>query len=254
MNANVVGAMRLARIALGCLPIKNVTILGLFDIAFNFIKEVISTTSYYRGAYAMFKITPGSLVLNSPLLAKSGSNYSFPGYPISLKWVKIKLRNTTTNLERSGRWCAVFIPYREIHDDKHYPDAIKEMTFLEASAMPYAKVSDARHDITVYFRMKDRTMYCAQPRELSEPIGVVLVFWDVGSRNNYNTEPANSSFNCELELNSLCLPHAIFGPQHRVEYKPDVFKIPNLTSGDTLVIDRVSGKRWLESQADFEML
>lgn len=248
----IIGIMKLVRIALGCLPINNVAISSLFDIAFNLVKTVLAQKNYYNGAYAMFKITPGCLVANSPLLAKIDGGYSFPGYPISIKWLRVHLRNTTRNAERAGRWSAVLIPFREVHDDKHYGDVIKRLTFEEASVMPYAKVADARRDITLFFRMRDRTMYCARPRELNEPIAVVVVFWDVGSRDNIMEAPTNSAFNCELEFTAMSLPHVTFGPQHRIAYKDDVFKVPCLTTGDdVLVIDKDNDEIRLEPNIEY---
>lgn len=233
----IIGFLRLARIGLGSLPISGLTnLLTIFDFAFNLIANTVNSKKFVTGAYSMFGVNPAVLLFNSPLLARSSSNYSFPGYPVSMKWIRFKLRNTTQNSERSGRWAAVFIPYRETHDASHYVNVLKDMTFAEVAAMPHSKVSDARHDIVLSYKMTDRVMYCAQPREISEEIGIVFVIWDTGSRADYATDITSSTFSCEVELEGGCRPHVIFGPQHRIDYPASAFNFQAKTKGDEVRI------------------
>lgn len=263
-SSSLVSFMRIVRTVLAALPVITggnvVSLLGIFDVSFNFIKSIINAKTYYNGAYAMFKIRAGALMMNSPLMAKSSTNLSFPGYPISTRWMKIKIRNTTSNSERSGRWAAVFIPFREIHDDSHYRTILTSgTTFEEVSTMPYARVSDARSDLFINFNMRDKTMYCARPRELTESLGLILICWDTGSRDDFSGMLTNTMFNCEIELEAGCLPHPIFGPAHRVDYVPKDIDILSITDGSsTLVLDRDKGTRYLQSsnqiEDDFETL
>ena len=99
------GFMKLLRVAVASLPFSSVpTLLTLFDIAFNIISVLADTTKQFAGAYSLIKLTPGALLINSPLLAKIQAGYSFPGYPISIKWIHIRIRNTTQLSEKAGRW------------------------------------------------------------------------------------------------------------------------------------------------------
>lgn len=238
-SSSIIGYMRIVRTVMAALPISS-GITGLFDVTFNLIKSIISNVSYFHGAYAMFSIRVGALMINSPLMAVNTTNLSFPGYPVSTRWLNIKIRNTTTNNERGGRWAAVFIPFREMHDSKHYTEVLTNgVTFEEVSSMPYSRVSDARKDILIKFVMRDKTMYCARPRELSESLGIVIVVWDTGSRDSFEKETTNSMFNCEFELEAGCLPHPIFGPSHRVNYIKSDIDIKSITDGkQTLTIHR----------------
>lgn len=85
--------------------------------------------------------------------------------------------------------------------------------------------------------MRDKTAYCARPRELSEPIGVVLIVWENSAQDSdvIGNRPVNSQFNCEVELSAGFLPHAIFGPQHRIDHDASVFRPIPLTEGDKVV-------------------
>lgn len=234
--------LTLTRMIIASLPVTNTTILGIFDLGFNLIKKVLNQKDYYVGAFAMFGVTPGSLLMNSPLLAKTSAElYSFPGYPVSMKWIRFKVNNTTQNSEHSGRWAAVFIPYRETHDAKHYKEVIKDLTFAEVSAMPHAKTSTANKNITLQYRMRDVTSYCARPRELIEEIGLVYIIWDTSSREDYSSAITNSSFNCEIEVDGGCSPHIIFGPQHRITYAESDLKIRSITKGDSVRVHHEDG-------------
>lgn len=82
--------------------------------------------------------------------------------------------------------------------------------------MPYAKVALGSEDISINFRMRDRTSYCARPRKISEEIAVMYIVWDVSSRDSLKDTPQNSTFCCEIEMRGGCIPHTIFGPQHRI--------------------------------------
>lgn len=86
----------------------------------------------------MFKVTSGSLFFQSLLLAKNGTLYSFPGYPVSVKHIGFWIINTARFQDHIGKWAAVFIPYRELHDDSHFTKVLQKLTFTEVAAMPYA--------------------------------------------------------------------------------------------------------------------
>lgn len=124
-------------------PIK---IIGLFDLAFNLLVQAFGGNNYYQGAICSFKITPGCLVFQSPLLAKNSTRYSFPGYPVSIKYINILCKTTVAMGQYIGKWAAVFIPFRELHDDSHYKTLLS-MTFAEVAAMPYAKTANTFTDL-----------------------------------------------------------------------------------------------------------
>lgn len=216
---------------------KAPNFLTLFPLVFNLIKDVLDQTTYYRGAYCMFKLTPGSLLSQSPLLAQNGLKYSFPGYPVSIKHVTFRIINTTRFQDHIGKWAAVFIPYREIHDDSHYTKVLKDLTFVEVAAMPFAKSGICMQDLVLSFKMRDKTSYCARPRELTEAVGVVLVVWDNSATDGsvIGTAPTNSTFSCEVDMRAGIVPHVIFGPQHRIDHDPADFSVPCLTDGSIRV-------------------
>lgn len=225
-----IGFLKLFRLALTTLPIdKNLK--SMFDVVFNYIYNKIKTVNNNIGAFAMFGISPGSMMLNSPYLAKNGESYSFPGHPVSMKYINVILRNTTKLSEFSGRWAAVLIPYREGTDKSNYANILKDLTFSETVAMPYARSATADKDISISFRMRDKTNFCARPRRLTDEIAIVYIIWDTSSRDSFTEKLTNSSFNCEIEIHGGCIPHEIFGPQHRVDFKVDDFKIRSVTDG-----------------------
>lgn len=124
---NYSGFIRLIRVATTTLPLPDSLkdFARLIDIALNLYARVVKSVSYYVGANAMFTISPACLLVNSPLLAKDSNNsYSFPSHPVSMKYLTIRLRNTTQISEHSGRWAAVFITYREEHDSRHYTNIL----------------------------------------------------------------------------------------------------------------------------------
>lgn len=263
--SSLVSFMRVVRTILAALPLVTganssiTSLIGIFDVSFNFIKSVMGGVDYYNGAYAMFLIRAGSLMMNSPLMAGNATNLSFPGYPISVRWLRLRLRNTSSNAERAGRWAAVFIPFREMHDPTHYEKVLKNgVTFEEVSSMPYARVSDARVDLNINFAMRDKTMYCARPRELTEGLGVVIVCWDTGSRDDFSKHVTNSMFNCEIELEAGCIPHPIFGPRHRVTFVAKEIDISSITDGTSVLVNNLdTGTRQLvrnDLTTDFEYL
>lgn len=230
-----IGYLKLGRMLISTLPIKDVAVKALFNVLFNLIVWTIGKTSYGVGAYAMFGVGPGALLKNSPLVAKdTGGKFSIPGHPVSMKWISFKIRNTTKMSEHSGRWAAVFIPYRELHDKTHYQSLMANMSFTDIAAMPYAKVAIGDQDIFLMYRMKDRTAYCARPREVDEEIGIVFIAWDNSSRNATVITSAleNSDFNCEIEMNGGCVPHVIFGPNHRVLRSVSDFEVRSVTQAE----------------------
>lgn len=224
-NQNGFGFQKVVRI-LAALPMiinsSPVSLIGLFDLAFNLYKSTMSQTDYYTGAYNMFKINPGCLVKQSPLLAPDGGKFTFPGYPISVRYLSATLHATNSLGSFIGKWAAVFIPFLEPHDSDHYKKAVDDMSFAEIAAMPHATVGPVFQDLKINYRMRDKTAYCARPRELSEYIGMMIVTWDSGARDGYTEKPANSQFNCEITLRAGFVPHVIFGPQHRQKYEAEL--------------------------------
>lgn len=246
------GFMRVARILISSLPIENVTLTSIFDFLFNLIAKSISRVNYYTGVYSIFEITPGSMLANSPLLAKDGTNYSFPGYPVNIRYLRLKLKNTTSLSEHSGRWTAVFIPYREQHDPSHIKDNLKKMTYHEVSAMPHSVTNEASKDISLYFKMRNNSDYCSRPRELGEPFGVVLIIWDTSLSKDLITSPiSNSTFNCEIAMEGGISPNVIFGPTHRTNYDSSVFTVKQITDGATVRVEG-SGPPQFEEFSSFE--
>lgn len=244
------------------LPVPSISsLLSVFDVAFNLVYKILKTTNQNVGAFAMFGVTPANLLVNSPYLAKIDStSYSFPGHPVSMKHLKIRLRNTTKASEFSGRWAAVFIPYREEHDSTHYEKILADLSFTETVAMPYAQSDTADKDLVISYRMRDRSAYCARPREITEEIGIIYVIWDIGSRDSFTDKLTNSSFNCEIELQGGCIPHEIFGPGHRVQFASDKFKIRSVTTGELARVHYPDGTvrhlrlSDLKTEQSFEMI
>lgn len=240
--------IKVARTVLASLPISTLgsQILNLVNVAFDFIAKVVAISeseskTCVTGAYAMFGINPACLLFNSPLLAiDTDGAYNFPGHPVSMRHLHFRFRNVTKMSERSGKWAAVFIPYRETHDKTHYEQKIQDMTFPELAAMPYAKVGEAHQDLVISYYMRNRADYCARPREINEEIGICLVIWDNTSRNSSVITSAfeNAEFNCEVDIIGGCVPHIIFGPQHRVKYQPSDFRIRSVTAGSSVRIHR----------------
>lgn len=230
--------LRFVRTAASTLPIGNVSkvILGLFDFGFDLIFRLSQNVKYYTGAYSMIGVSPAALLSNSPLLAKNGGEYSFPGFPVSLTSLTFKIRNTTKLSEHSGRWAVVFIPYRETHDATHYTKKLADVTFSELCAMPYSKSASASTDIQIKYRMRDKTSYCARPREITEEIGIVLIIWDTSARDEtlLKSPLNNIDFNCEMEISGGCKPHVIFGPSHRNNFAPEKFQLRSITKADSV--------------------
>ncbi|KAF5292488.1 hypothetical protein FQA39_LY14035 [Lamprigera yunnana] len=190
-NPSFISYLPLIRTILTCLPFTSS---GIFDLVFNYIIASLSQVKNYIGAFAMFGVTPGSLLVNSPLLAKDTSGtFSFPSYPVKVKHLRLKLIDTTQAQERSGRWAAVFIPYREPHDANHYTTKLKDLTFAELVSMPAAVSGPCLKQLVINYRMRDLTDYCSRPRELAEEIGVVMIIWDCGNRDNFTKEPKKYS-------------------------------------------------------------
>lgn len=219
------------------------TILSAFSMYFNYYKYFVDNIHYYAGAYCQFKITPGCLLRQSPLLAVDGEKYTFPGYPVSVRYVSITIKNTAAIFEYVGKWAAVYIPYLEAHDDKHYKDKIADLSFAEVAAMPYAKTGLSKQPLRINYRMRDKSAYCSRPRQLSDAIGVVIIVWDNLTRDHPTEKPINSQFNCEIELRSGTQPHVIFGPQHRVSYASSVFEPIRLTDGNVELVVGDDGSR-----------
>lgn len=245
-----IGFQKILRVLTASLPMivsgKSVNLLGIFNLGFNLYKTVYENTSYYTGAYCMFNITPGCLIKQSSLLAQDGLKYSFPGHPISVKFLSAVVHSTVSLSSYAGKWAAVFIPFRENHDHKHYEQVIEKLTFDEIASMPYAVSGPTFSDLKFSYKMRDRTAYCARPRELNEAIGLVAVAWDNAARDTNTSAPTNASFNCEMEIRAGFQPHVIFGPQHRVTYDGTVFEPICLTKGDKVMTTYHNGERRIE--------
>lgn len=230
-GSSIINYLSAARSVIGGLPIDS-AYKTYFNIFFNIISFLNGATREYRGAYAMFTIDAACMLKDSPLAAniKSTKQISFPAYSVKMKWLNIHLVNTTANSERSGRWAAVFFPYRELHDSRKFSTLLKDLTFQEVSSLPYSRVASCRDSIGINFRMRDPTMYCAQPREITEDLGVVFVIWD-GNNDSPTALPPSSAFNCELELKAGMKPLMLFGPNRRQEYKEIEFDMHCITDG-----------------------
>lgn len=221
--------MKLARTWTSAI-ITDRTVRTLVDFIFGIIIKTLSSASYYAGAYCCLTITPGALVSSSPLLARtSDTGYNFPGHPVSLRFLNIQIRNVTKWSSHGGQWGAVFVPYRELHDEGKYVEQLKSTSFSELSQMPHARVRPASMDINIRFPMKDKTLYCARPRELDEGIGVLLVIWD-SAQTPTNEKPTSADFTCEVTLEAGVQHHTVFGPTHRQNFEPSVFALKQHTS------------------------
>lgn len=253
-NPSIIPILSMARVILSSLPFSGSNlILKLFDFGFNLIAKTLANNKYMTGAYGIFGITPGSLLVNSPLLAKIATGFSFPSHPVKMQFIKISVVNTAPVAARTGRWAAVYIPYREVHDSKHY-ESVKDFTFNEVCAMPHSKSGPVTSPLTFNYRMRDKTDYCARPREITEEIGLFLVIWDSNSANP-TAAFDNSSFNCEVEISGRCTPHVIFGPAHRVNFLETDLDIKARTKGDSVRIHHECGRVELKSlTGDFEMM
>lgn len=235
--------LKFIRTAVSMLPTGSTGIIKLMDFAFDLIARVVSSKNYYVGAQCVIGVSPAALLSNSPLLAKVSAGYSFPGFPVSVTHLTFKIKNTTKLSEHSGRWAAVFIPYREVHDAAHYK-SLMNLKFAEVCAMPYSKSGPSASDIIITFRMRDKTSYCARPREITEEIGLLTVVWDSTARDEQLllTPFTNNDFNCEIEVSGGCRPHVIFGPQHRNNYSEDDFKLRSITTGKSVRLHHEDGR------------
>lgn len=233
---NTIRWLQMFRMILPALPIAKATS-SIFDMLFNYVISALSNANYYTGAYGMFEITPASILYNSPLLAKTDGGYSFPGYPVSVKYLTMRIRNTTRRSEHSGKWAAVLIPYREEHDSKHY-ETLQSLTFDEMCSMPHAVNSTADKDLVLSYKMRNKIEYCARPREITEPIAVVMIQWDQRVRPDLTKQPTASDFTCEIEVKGGCVPHVLFGPRHRSSYDDKDFNIKAITKGIARVHDQ----------------
>lgn len=236
LTSNFDTLMKVARLISTAVKVTTVPdYIRLGELIFNFIASKFTATELYHGAYAMMGITPGMLVINSPLLAPVTNGFSFPGYPVSIKWIQIKLMSNLQHSERAGRWAAVLIPYREEHDNQHYDKLLEKLTYSEVVAMPHSKSASAGTPLHIKYVMRDRINYCARPRELKEEIAVLYVIWDDVSRGSdiVTKEITPTEFGCDLEISAGIRPHVIFGPKHRVDYIPSVFEVKSKTTGLT---------------------
>lgn len=253
-RGSIISFLPLMRTILTCIPMDS-ALKKTFDVVFNLISRAINQTNNYVGAYAMFGVQAGALLINSPLLAPdSNGKYTFPGYPVRVKYINFILRDTTQAQERSGRWAAVFVPYREEHDSGHYANKLASLTYQELAAMPYAVSGTCLKPLRLSFRMRDPSDYCSRPRELAEELGVVMIIWDTGSRDDFTKKMDNTSFNCEIDVTGGCVPHVIFGPTHRVSYPADTFKIRSLTSGATRIHHEDGRIEFRHESDDYVML
>lgn len=232
----VVPFLRLTRSFIAGLPGQDARIaVAIFDIVFNIIATVIGGSKYYTGAYAMFGISPASLLYNSPLLARdSNGGYTYPGHPVSITDMAFRLTSTTQSSERAGKWAAVMIPYREEHDKSHYNDVLSTLTFDDVVAMPTSCSGLTTQPLSLRHQMRDKSAYCARPRELTEEIAILFAIWQEPSHIKSSDNFTRSDFNCEVESLVGCKPHVLFGPRHRVPFTDNDFKLRSLTNGMTI--------------------
>lgn len=249
------GFLTLYRIVSGLLPLGDKTLQKVFEIAFNFIAQKLSSVNYYTGAYSQILLTPGTFLRESPLLATDTSgSFTFPAHPVSLKWMKIKLINTVEYAIRPGRWAAVIIPFREIHDADHYKVITDKLSFEEVAAMPFSQVRSAREDLVLMYRMRGAADYCARPRELTESVALLYIVWDDSARpaNSMKETFTGSDFSCNVELAAGMQPHVLFGPRRRVTYPSDTFNVKCLTLGDKVRLHHPDGRVEFQSIYDDE--
>lgn len=223
--------MRYGRTLITGFPLADASLmLVLYDVALSLISILTSKT--YVGSICAFELTPGSLLRESPLLAKIDSNnYSFPSRPIKVKNISIRITNTTAFGQRIGKWAAVYVPYREEHDAEKYSKNLKTLTYGEICQMPYARSGNCSQDLVLNFRNRNLADYCSRARELSEAIGALVVVWENYDRNesDYKTAFTNTDFSCEFELSGIVEPLVVYGPAHRSEYAKEVFQPKKIT-------------------------
>lgn len=226
---SIIGWLPFARNLLATLPVDQ-QLKTLFNIMFSIITWTVGQTTVQAGAYAAFEITPGSVLKYSPLLAEdSNGQFSFPGHPVRMRSLSMKVCPTSKLSERQGKWAAVFIPYRELHDSTHYT-TISKLDFVDVAAMPHAVTHTANRPIQINFKFRNQSEYCSRPRELKEAIGLLYIVWDSSSRANPTEGIDGGLFGCEIELVGECQPYTIFGATHRVKFNPKVFEPPALNS------------------------
>lgn len=212
-----------ARTLITSLPVNNAS-KTFFDILFNVIELTVGSITVKAGAYSAFQVTPGCLMKYSPYLAKdSNGTFTFPGHPIRVLDLRVKILPVTKMSERQGKWAAVFIPYKELHDAKSY-QTVQKMDFTEVSAMPYAVSNLANKNLFLTYKFRNPYDYCSRPRELNEAIGLIFIVWDASSRNDNTSDLDGGLFGCEIEIYGTCKPYPIFSSIHRVAYESKVFE------------------------------
>lgn len=187
----------------------------LYNIFLSTI-DLLTTQSTKVGSICVFKITPGSLLKQSPLLAKiSSEKYSFPAFPVKIKHMTIRLTNTTQMSNKVGKWAAVYIPFREEHDTNKYDNTLKTMIYPELCAMPNARSGNCNQDLVISYRARNQSDYCNRARELHEPVGILTFIWENYDRDDYSKDFQNSDFSCEFEISGEVAPMITLGSNHR---------------------------------------
>lgn len=231
--------MRFGRTLLTGFPLTDASMmLVLYDVALSLVS--LLTSKLYVGSICAFELTPGSLLHESPLLAKvDANNYSFPSRPIKVKNITIRITNTTAFGQRLGKWAAVYVPYREEHDAEKYSGELKTLSYSQICQMPYARSGNCSQDLVLSFRNRNIADYCSRARELSEAIGALVVVWENYDRNeaDYKTAFTNTDFSCEFELSGVVEPLVVYGPNHRTSFAKEVFQPKKITvSGKQLYL------------------
>lgn len=231
------------------LPAQAQILKVIYNVFLSYV-QLLSTVKSYVGCICSFELTPGSLLKESPLLAQLTQNtYSFPAIPVKVRHIKIRVTCTTRMDNRMGKWAAVYIPYRELHDAGKYSETVKNLTFAELCQMPNARSGNCSQDLVINFRARDRSDYCARARELTEPIGILTVAWENYDRTETEYEKAfdNTDFSCEFEISGTVDPLVVFGPSHRSKFASSTFEPKPVTTSDKALTILNDGRRFYGS-------
>lgn len=253
-RGKLIGALKFGRTLLtGFLLPKQADIMKVIYNVFLSYVQLLTKVKSYVGCLCSFEVTPGSLLKDSPLLATiSQSVYSFPAIPVKTRHIKIRITNTTKLENRAGKWAAVYIPYRELHDAGKYSDELLKTTYSEMCQMPNAKSGNCNQDLVVNYRPRDKSDYCARARELDETIGILAVAWECYDRleEDYAKAFDNTEFSCEFEISGTIDPLVTFGPKHRKEYSASVFEPKPVTKSEKALTILNDGLRFYGSDRE----
>lgn len=236
----LVRSLRVGRILLTGLPLSTSAVIAaaLYEVIFSLIQLMSSSVSYI-GANCVFKITPGTLLKNSPLAAEVANGISFPAFPVKVANFTLRISNTTAMANKVGKWAAVYIPFREEHDNNKYDKKLTQLSYSQLCELPFAKSGNCNQDLVLTWKGRDRSDYCNRARELNEPIGIIAIVWSCCDRNDseYKNAFTNTDFSCDLSLSGTVHPMITLGAQSREIYPTSSFEPFNVTkSSNTLYI------------------